>query len=351
MPTPVDTPGQDTVLAGLVRHVANAAAERGLPVPRLLAEAGISPAQLADPNGRLPVLLLERLIARSVEVSGDDLLGLHMSQVAVPAGFGVTGYIRQACSSLQQVIDMTVRYERLVSDIGTTSLRHRPGTAIWCWDCRTDNAGFRRQATEYLLGCWLSIQLRLVSQLPAAPVLAVHFRHGPPARAAQLAEYERIFACACHFNQAESGLVLPAPVLTLPLSHPDGALQETLEQHARQLLDQRRATVGFADQVRLQLGLLLRQGRASREQLAECLGMSSRQLHRQLEAEGSGYRQLFDEVRLLLARECLRDPDCSVETVGQRLCFSESQSFIRWFRGITGMTPAEFRRRSSETVL
>ena len=337
----------DTVLAGLVRHVATTAARGGLPMESLLGRVGITPAMLADPNGRMPVVFLERLIEAAVEASGDELLGLHMSQRAEPAGFGVSGYIRQACSTLQQTIELTIRYERLVSDIGTTSLRHQPGTALWCWDCKTDNPRFRRQATDYLLGSWVNIQLRLVSPQGQPPILAVHFRHAPPARQELLAEYQQVFGCPCHFNQQESGLVLAIATLTQPLSHPDSALQETLEQHARALLGQRKTEPNFADTVRAQLGHLLRQGHASREQLAESLGLSSRHLHRQLEAAGSGYRQLLDEVRLELAQNCLRDPAYNVEAVGLRLCFSESQSFIRWFRGMTGVTPAEFRRQQA----
>jgi AraC-like DNA-binding protein len=345
--TPPASDSTDTVLAGLVRHVANAAAASQLPIDTLLPLAGITPGLLTDPNGRLPVLLLERLVCAAVAISGDELLGLHMSQVAVPAGFGVTGYIRQACSTLQQVIEMTMRYERLVSDIGTTSLLHRPGTALWCWDCKTDNPEFRRQATEYLLGCWVSIQLRLVGPQSALPILAVHFRHAPPTRPGLLAEYQQLFGCPCHFNQPESGLVLAASALGLPLSHPDMALQETLEQHARQLLSQRRTGPSIVDQVRAQLVHLLHQGHASRERLAENLGVSSRQLHRQLEAAGSSYRQLLDEIRLELARDSLRDTATTIEAVGLRLCFSESQSFIRWFRGMAGVTPAEFRRQQA----
>jgi len=187
----------DTVLAGLVRHVATTAARGGLPMESLLGRVGITPAMLADPNGRMPVVFLERLIEAAVEASGDELLGLHMSQRAEPAGFGVSGYIRQACSTLQQTIELTIRYERLVSDIGTTSLRHQPGTALWCWDCKTDNPRFRRQATDYLLGSWVNIQLRLVSPQGQPPILAVHFRHAPPARQELLAEYQRSLATCC----------------------------------------------------------------------------------------------------------------------------------------------------------
>jgi AraC-like DNA-binding protein len=301
---------------------------------------------LEDPNGRLPVELLERLVCAGADMTGDEQLGLHLSQVASAAGFGVLGYIRQVCSTLQEVIDMTMRYERLVSDIGTTSLQHRPGVALWCWDCKTRDPVFRRQATEYMLGCWINIQLRLVSR-QTPPMLAVHFRHAPPVSAAALDEYRRAFGCPVLFGQPESGLVLATAVLSLPLIHADVALQETLEQHARQLLEQRQQGASVIDPVRAQLRLLLHRGIASRERLAEHLGVSSRHLHRQLEKAGSSYRQLLDELRLELAQGLLQDQGLTVEAIAQRLHFAEGQSFIRWFRTMMAMTPAEFRRRQA----
>ena len=340
----------DTVLAGLLRHIVSVAGNTGLPMPHMMEAAGISAEMLTDPNGRLPVALLERLVCVGVEIGGDPLLGLHMSQHADPAGFGVLGYIRQACATLQEVIDMTMRYERLVSDIGTTTLLHQPGIALWCWDGKTSNAIFRRQSTEYMLGCWIRIQLRLLSQQPP-PILAVHLRHEAPADKALLAEYQRIYGCPTFFNQAESGLVLATGVLSLPLSHPDTALQETLEQHARQLLSLRRNESSVIDPVRAQLRLLLHRGIASRERLAENLGVSARHLHRQLEQAGSSYRELLDELRLELAQSLLSDAGLTIEAVAQRLHFAESQSFNRWFKTMTEVTPAEFRRRIGTSPL
>ena len=333
----------DTVLAGLVQHVINSAVTKGLPVTELLAASGLSPEQLADPNGRVPAYCLERLVCAGANISNDALLGLHMSEVVDPAGFGVTGYIRQVCSSLQEVIEMTMRYERLVSDIGHTSLLHQPGIALWCWDCKTDNPVFERHATEYILGCWLTIQLRLIK--PDSPsILAVHLRHAPPSTPELLKEYQRAWGCPVHFQQPVSALVFSADTMRLPLAHANTGIQQVLEQHARQLLEQRDEPATFLGRARAQLGILLRQGRASREALSDVLGMSTRHLHRQLEHDGVNYRKILDEQRMELALHYLAESKGSIDAVAERLQFTESQSFIRWFRQRAGQTPGQYRQ-------
>ncbi|MDO8331554.1 MAG: AraC family transcriptional regulator [Fluviicoccus sp.] len=335
----------DTVLASLLQHILSSAAVSGLPTNTILTAAGIPPVPHADSTGRVPVSHLERLVCTGVAVSGDPLLGLHMSKLADPTGFGVLGYLRQACTTLQDFIEMARRYEVLVSDIGYTSLRHQPGVTLWCWDCKTDNPLFRRQATEYLLGSLRTIQIRMAKQHPP-PILRVLLRHEPPSNPAHIAEYEHHFGCPILFNQPVSAMVLANEVLKQPLENPDPGLQQVLEQHALQLIGQREKAQSFMDKARTQLQTLLQQGDGSREALAGAMGMSGRNLHRQFEREGGSYRQLYDEVRLEMARRYLLNSPEAVESVAMRLQFGGSQSFIRWFRQLSGETPGQYRKQA-----
>lgn len=341
--SPPDAFPGDMVLAGLLQHILNSATAAGLPAEAMRTAAGL-PAELSsDGNARVPALHLEKLVCAAVDLTKDPLVGLHMSEYANPTGFGVLGYIRQACATLQEVIDMTIRYEALVSDIGRTSLAHLPGVTLWCWECKTNNPVFRRQATEYLLGCWRGIQIRMLQTGPH-PVLRVCLRHEPPAHPDLIAEYERVFGCPVQFNQPVSALVLANDALKQPLAHPDAALQQVLEQHALQLIGRRDRPQSFIDRARTQLQALLQQGDASREALAAAMGMSSRSLHRQFEREGGSYRQLHDEVRLDMAKRYLAGSAEPLASVAERLQFGGSQTFIRWFRQMSGETPGEYRR-------
>ncbi|WP_425451915.1 helix-turn-helix domain-containing protein [Isoalcanivorax indicus] len=50
-------------------------------------------------------------------------------------------------------------------------------------------------------------------------------------------------------------------------------------------------------------------------------------------------------MQLEVAIELLMEPGLRVEDAGRRLGYSESQSFIRWFRRQTGDTPSRYRSR------
>ncbi len=299
---------------------------------------------LADPNAWIPTHLLETILHKALQLYPDPLLGLHASQSPRDSAFGVLGYLGQTCATLQEVFTTKARYERLVSNIGTTSMRQEPGVMLCCWSCNTCDPLFARHATEFLLGQWLR-HIHSIREQKHGLLLRVHFRHSSPKQPNLLAEYERIFGCPVLFDQPESALVIPTTVMRLRLRTPDPGLQATLQHHADLLLNERNGAPSLLDQIRSRMRVLLMEGSVSRDHLAEELGISSRHLHRQLQKAGSSYRELVDDIRIELAKTLLRDDALTVEAISRRLNFKEGPSFNRWFREMTQRTPGEYRRQ------
>jgi AraC-like DNA-binding protein len=75
------------------------------------------------------------------------------------------------------------------------------------------------------------------------------------------------------------------------------------------------------------------------------LGASSRSVQRALRLEGTSFRRLRDEARLVRAQELLRR-DEKVAAIAYALGFSTPQHFTGWFKRQTGTTPAKWRERS-----
>lgn len=84
---------------------------------------------LADPNAWLPTQLLETILRKALSLYPDPLMGLHASQSERDSAFGVLGYLGQTCATLQEVFTTKARYERLVSNIGTTTLRQEQASS------------------------------------------------------------------------------------------------------------------------------------------------------------------------------------------------------------------------------
>lgn len=331
------------VSMALVRHMLDLTAWQGQPAAPVLAAAGLTLDDVSDPEGWLPVEYGSRMIAAVLERSQDPQFYLRMSQLTFISGYGIVGHLLESSPTLQDAIQSLMRYERLISTVTFSKLEHLPGRALWSFECRHADPVVVRHMTEFHTGCRY-LFMHMVKEKRSRIVSEVHFRHAGPASAKEAEAYEQVFRCPVHFGQPHSALVLQPAALGLPLRQVEFGLKPALEAHAdRKLLAMVQARESSLAQVRAQLRVLLLGGQASRERLAERLGVSSRHLHRQLQAEGSSYRELLDELRLEMAREHLREPVRTIEEIGRLLGFSEGQSFTRWFRKATGHTPGEFR--------
>lgn len=333
----------ELVSKALVRHMIDLTAWQGQPAAPVLEAAGLTAEDIEDPDGWLPVEYGGRMIRAVLERSQDPQFYLRLSQITFISGYGIVGYLLESSPTLLDAIQSLMRYERLISTVTFSRLEHQPGRALWTFECRHDDPVIVRHMTEFHTGCRY-LFMHMVKERRSRIVSEVHFQHDGPASAKEAEAYEQVFRCPVRFGQSRSALVLQPAALALPLRQVEFGLKATLEAHAdRKLRAMMEAQESTLAQARAQLRVLLLGGQPTRERLAERLGVSARHLHRQLQAEGSSYRDLLDELRLELAREQLRESTRTIEDVGRRLGFTEGQSFTRWFRRHTGQAPRAFR--------
>ena len=83
------------------------------------------------------------------------------------------------------------------------------------------------------------------------------------------------------------------------------------------------------------------------EKLAERLNMSRTSLGRKLAAEHTSYRQLKELIRYDLTMEKLSLTSLNITDIAQQVGFSEPASLHRAFKQWSGMTPQQFRGKSS----
>jgi AraC-like DNA-binding protein len=314
----------------------------GLRMDELLSAGGLDKSRLADPDGAVPVAAFDTMLDAVADRYHDPLMGLHLAGVIQPATFGAVGYLMQACTSFADVLKVATRYNGLLSNIGTTSLQHRPGFVHVCWQCTAGSDALRRQATEYVIGAFVVMARLLLPEKPDL-VRAVHFAHARPACAAQVREYVDFFRCPVHFEQESTCFVVANDALREKLHHGDAFLKDILDRHARELLQRRRTTTSLADEVRHLIRSMIAGGAPSMAAVAAQLGMSHRSLHRRLSDGGCSYRDLLEEIRLELAHRYLQATQEPVSHAAARLGFHSHQAFMRWFKQRSGQTPGRFR--------
>lgn len=169
------------------------------------------------------------------------------------------------------------------------------------------------------------------------------FKHVPPPYAE---EYERYFGLPVAFGQSENAAIFARGLLDTPLGGAFPSLHkqaEYLVERRIQSLPKKPGVVAAIETVFADAPRLLGQGIA---EVARQLGMEPRTLQRRLQEQGQSFAELQAHARYRLALRLLETTTLDIETISEKLGFSDRRSFTRAFQQWNGMSPSEFRARS-----
>lgn len=83
------------------------------------------------------------------------------------------------------------------------------------------------------------------------------------------------------------------------------------------------------------------------EDIAAKLAIAERTLRRRLTDEGTSFREIYTDARMLIAHELLEVANLNVESVSWRVGYAEPASFARAFAKKYGKTPGEIKKTKS----
>lgn len=330
------------ISAELVTQILQLGRELGLPMEEALARHQVDLSPLPDQPAFVNGAEFEKMLAIGMRLMQDPLPGLYASQLKLTTAFGLLGFLAQTSSTVGVLLETLIQAEPLLGDTGITRLHHEPGRARLHWDTRFTDPVVRAQAADFILSAYGFMMLSL-STPELRVIREVHLEHEAPADPVQLKRYHDAFGCPVYFRQGEYALIMNPRALDLALPTANPQLYEVLQQHARRLLEEQTKPPSVVDLARMRLQQLMQQGDATRDHLADVMGICGRTLHRKLKEAGTSYRELLDTLRLDKARQLLRDSRQSVQAIAGLAGFDETASFTRWFRERTGKTPSEYR--------
>jgi AraC-like DNA-binding protein len=169
----------------------------------------------------------------------------------------------------------------------------------------------------------------------------VEVRHDP---GPQKLACERMLQLPIKANQARNAVVFDSHLLDRPLP---GAVPG-LHRKAHDLIEQQLPTQPqsrLSDQLEhafKQSPALLGQGI---ERMARRLDLHPRTLQRRLRDEGQLFADIQARCRFEMAAVTLKCSSCDIESLSDRLGFSDRHSFTRAFKRWTGLAPSEFREQ------
>lgn len=332
----------DVLPAAFLEPVLSYARERELPADELSDAIRLV---LASPS--VPAVDFCEYLEQLWALDPVPALGIRLGLACQPQDFGVVGYMVSACGTLGQALLRYHRFHALLQGGLVSRSRMENGALHMAWTQAVANTP---RASEYSLAAFVSLCQALIGR-PIKPI-----RAGLPFPApGDAGVYSVLLGCPVDFGCEAIELSIPAHLLALPITSKDSYLLRLLEQQAQALLHQRPQTVddeaaAFFAQVQEQIVEAMKNGDASAEAVARAMAMSTRSFYRLLSRAGYSYRGLLAHTRHTLARQYLADPALAQTDVALLLGYAEQSSFIRAFRGWTGMTPGAYRQQRSGTA-
>lgn len=304
----------------------------------VLSDAGVPLGAFSHPDNALPYVLASRALLATAEAIDREDIGLLICEEAGASELGLVGFLLKQAPDLRAGLTDLVRYLHHHDRGCVAFLKIGEGQATLGYAVLEPNSA----GITIINDCAMAIARNILRGLcgprwSASEVLLSRQRPSAPAR------YERFFGAPVRFDAEFSAIVFAESWLSTPNPHADPALHRVLKEQIDLLEMEERGT--FSEQVRrlLRTALLTRSGSA--EQIAVMLQLNKRTLTRRLEAEGTSFRQLSDEVEYEIARQLIRNTSMTMTQISLALQFSEPSAFSRAFRQWSGMAPSAWRAR------
>jgi AraC-like DNA-binding protein len=307
----------------------------------VLTESGIDPAIVSDPGATVKASQELAFIRRSGLVSNIGDLGLRAGRRHHFTLFGMWGFALAASPTLDDAIRIGLRY----IDLTHTFLR-------WTYvplpqEPRIEllEAGRLGAARRFVIDRDMSACVTLLQDLTGNRQ-AIQGADFPFQAPGDHERYESVFGSGVRFGTARAALHIDASRLQVPLPQANALAASLAEEQCRRQLEGRGAGSGTAGRVR---SLLLDRtnGLQALPEVAAAFSVSVRTLRRRLDAEGTSYRKVLDQVRQDLALQYLDNTSLRIDEIASRLGYGEAAGFCHAFRRWRGESPGRWRRREN----
>ncbi|SAL45238.1 AraC family transcriptional regulator [Caballeronia peredens] len=260
---------------------------------------------------------------------------LHLS------AYGMYGYALMSCLSLRDYFKLGVKYHGLATPTVTIEWTEYPDRMVWTFPDAFKSSP-SRELREFIIEQQYTQHVTHLQDVAGGvcPPVKACFSYPAPAHADV---YPAYLGCPCFFDAGQCELVYDSAILDRKpqLAHKLTAalLQETCDR----LIGQAKTSSGVSGEV-YQILMSTPGVFPGMDAVADAMHLTTRTLRRRLEAEGTSFLAIVDDVRRSLALEYLKTTKMSTDDVAMLLGFSDAANFRRALKRWTGKGPGELRR-------
>jgi AraC-like DNA-binding protein len=327
-----------TTEARVANFVIDDLRRRRIPVDGLLKQVGLRRTDLANPEYRLPHVLVLRLIERAASLVGDASYGLRLGASRDTRDRGLLGFLLLNSPTLMDGMTNLQRYSRVVGE-GENLEIERNGAHVVLRFREADPAlrGLRHNsdfiAASVVRGC------RDLTRQAISPIRAEFIGEEPSAKV----EYADILGCPIRFGAEWDALVYSEETTRLPAKGADDKLLRVLEEACQKIIGPIAKAHDLVHEVRRLIVERLPRGSANIDAIADELNMGSKTLERRLAERGQSFSALLDATRYNAAKHYLEETDMRLSQVAYMAGYTEPAALVRAFKRWTGSTPMQFR--------
>ncbi|NIB39958.1 AraC family transcriptional regulator [Pseudomaricurvus alkylphenolicus] len=306
----------------------------------LLEWAGISAAQLRQPDALVSYTRLADLLDYSAGICREPLLGLRLAATQNPLVIGELALSSGQQATLEESLHYSNQHLHLHAH-GVHIAHHKTGERVQI-HLQFDFSNSEGLCQLRQMSCghlYITTEAMLDRRNAGSPdrQLHMHLRQAQPHSSWQP---EKRFG-SIHYDAEFDGISLPAQWLGRRPNADTISLRHHFEQRV-ELLEQR-----YPDNLQAQIsyiiGNLLGSGECSLERVANALNMHPRVLQKRLARQQLTFRNILRESRQRLAEQHLRYSHISVTELALQLGYAEVAVFSRNFRQWTGQSPRQWR--------
>lgn len=303
----------------------------------VLSMAGLQPAEIHRPGGKVPAAALFDLVEAASRVTGKPDFGLSWGMQTGFRRFGPLATFLANCDSIRQTVTESEKF----------LARHN-----WGIRCQIVDMGELSRVEYELLpkGRFSSqqyLESLVVANLPLWKLMLgerwtpaeVWFHHKAQA---PLETYSSVFGCDVRFGMRANAIVARTSDLDRRETPPDRNVRTIVE--AMLVEELRCADLCFLDDVRAAMRSLIPAGRATIQGIAEALRLQPAVLTNRLTEIGQDLKALVNETRIELIKVHSGRDDTSPQALQQLLGFRDTASLNRFVR-------QNMRRIRATTVL
>ena len=312
-------------------------AELGFQATDVLASTALSIEQLSSPETRTSIQQLATVFANMQRLSNDPALALKAGQHIHISDYGLYGFALLTSATLRNTLNFSIDYHKLATPTTAMTLIEGDDLAHFSFD----NLLFDNNVQRFNVEFQISVVLSILKDILGGELFDCHVKLNYP-KPANAEYYQAILGCPVYFDHDRAEICFQKQLLDKPLPQSNAITETMVKEMCDQLLSEQASQNAL---IRRIADLLMRDptNMPNAETVASELAMTSRTLRRKLEAQGTTFQNIVDNIRRDLAINYLRNTRMSVANIAENVGFTDPANFRAAFKRWTGRTPGSYR--------